>query len=64
MALLRRFGDKQPQVGEGTFLAETAAKFISPGAQEIAYDPPSVYASDPGAPASISGLYGAANFLS
>ena len=24
MALLRRFGDKQPIVGEGTFLAENA----------------------------------------
>jgi plastocyanin len=35
--------------GPEPFLAETAAKFISPGAQGIAYDPLSVYASDPGA---------------
>lgn len=35
--------------GPEAFLAETAAKFISPGAQGIAYDPLSVYASDPGA---------------
>jgi plastocyanin len=35
--------------GPEAFLAETAAKFISPGAQGIAYDPLSVYPSDPGA---------------
>jgi plastocyanin len=34
--------------GPEPFLAETASKFISPGAQGIAYDPLSVYASDPG----------------
>ena len=35
--------------GPEAFLAETAAKFISPGAQGIAYDPLSVYPSDQGA---------------
>jgi plastocyanin len=35
--------------GSEALLAETAAKFISPGAQGIAYDPVSVYASAPGA---------------
>jgi plastocyanin len=35
--------------GPEAFLAETAAAFISPGAQGIAYDPLSVYPSDPGA---------------
>jgi plastocyanin len=35
--------------GPEAFLAETAAKFISPGAQGIAYDPMSAYPSDPGA---------------
>jgi plastocyanin len=35
--------------GPEPFLAETAARFISPGAQGIAYDPLSVYPSDPGA---------------
>jgi plastocyanin len=35
--------------GPEDFLARTAAAFISPGAQGIAYDPVSVYASDPGA---------------
>jgi plastocyanin len=35
--------------GPEAFQAETAAKFISPGAQGIAYDPLSVYASDPDA---------------
>jgi plastocyanin len=35
--------------GPEALLAETAAKFISPGPQGIAYDPVSVYASDPGA---------------
>jgi plastocyanin len=34
--------------GPQDFLARTAAAFISPGAQGIAYDPVSVYASDPG----------------
>jgi plastocyanin len=34
--------------GPEDFLARTAAAFISPGAQGIAYDPVSVYASDPG----------------
>jgi plastocyanin len=34
--------------GPEAFLAETASKFISPGAQGIAYDPLSVYPSDPG----------------
>jgi plastocyanin len=34
--------------GPEAFLAETAAKFISPGAQGIAYDPLSVYPSDQG----------------
>jgi plastocyanin len=35
--------------GPEELLARTAAAFISPGAQGIAYDPVSVYASDPGA---------------
>jgi plastocyanin len=35
--------------GPEAFLAETAARFISPGAQGIAYDPLSVYPSDQGA---------------
>ncbi len=35
--------------GPDELLAQTAAAFISPGAQGIAYDPVSVYASDPGA---------------
>ena len=35
--------------GSEAVLAETAGKFISPGAQGIAYDPVSVYASAPGA---------------
>ena len=35
--------------GPEAVFAETAAKFISPGAQGIAYDPLSVYASDAGA---------------
>ena len=34
--------------GPDEFLARTAAAFVSPGAQGIAYDPVSVYASDPG----------------
>jgi plastocyanin len=34
--------------GSEALLAETAAKFISPGAQGIAYDPVSVYPSAPG----------------
>jgi plastocyanin len=34
--------------GPADFVAQTAAAFISPGAQGIAYDPVSVYASDPG----------------
>ena len=34
--------------GPEPFLAATAAKFISPGPQGIAYDPLSVYPSDPG----------------
>ena len=34
--------------GPDDVLARTAAAFISPGAQGIAYDPVSVYASDPG----------------
>jgi plastocyanin len=34
--------------GPEALLAETAAKFISPGAQGIAYDPVSVYPSAPG----------------
>jgi plastocyanin len=35
--------------GPEALLADTAATFISPGAQGIAYDPVSVYASAPGA---------------
>ena len=35
--------------GPEDFVAQTAAAFISPAAQGIAYDPVSVYASDPGA---------------
>ena len=35
--------------GPEDLLARTAAAFIAPGAQGIAYDPVSVYASDPGA---------------
>jgi plastocyanin len=35
--------------GPDDFLAQTAAAFISPGAQGIAYGPASVYPSDPGA---------------
>lgn len=49
--------------GPEAFLAETAAKFISPGAQGIAYDPLSVYPSDRG-PLTYDGTNHGNGFLS